>query len=135
MDTLPSAARARIQEIDMQISALHLSLKALADQRRSCEALISAYKYPVLTLPTEITSEIFLNFLPAPPERPFADGPLSPSFLCQICRTWRDIALATPALWSAIHLDLDHSPSHPQQLWVLNAWLERSKQCPLSVAL
>ncbi|KAJ6602669.1 hypothetical protein DFH09DRAFT_1354917 [Mycena vulgaris] len=129
------AVRARIQEIDVQVRALQLSLKALLNERSSCEALLDAYKYPVLTLPTEITSEILLSFLPTPPKRPPAFGSLSPSFLCQICRDWRDVALATPAMWSAIHLDLDHSPSHPHQLWVLKAWLERSKECSLSVAL
>ncbi|KAJ6602874.1 hypothetical protein DFH09DRAFT_1470974 [Mycena vulgaris] len=122
------AARAQIPELDREI-------KARVDERNSCEDLLDAYKYPVLTLPNEITSEIFLRFLPSPPERPFPFGLLTPTFLCQICRQWRDLALSTPALWSAIDLNLEEGRRYPQKLAILRAWLQRSKNCPLSVAL
>ncbi|KAJ7479777.1 hypothetical protein FB451DRAFT_1556610 [Mycena latifolia] len=126
------ATRMRITELDVQIGALQLVLQALINERSSCQALLDDYKYPVLSLPHEITSEIFTKFLPP---RPYPVGPLSPSFLCRICKTWRDIALSTPSLWSAIHLNLDEGDRHPQQLRVLQTWLERSKNCLLSVAL
>ncbi|KAJ7479752.1 hypothetical protein FB451DRAFT_1449048 [Mycena latifolia] len=126
------AARARIPEIDTQIGALQLVLQTLIAERSSCQALQDAYKYPVLSLPHEITSEIFITFLPA---RPPPVGMLSPSFLCQICRTWQGIALSTPSLWRTICLNLDDGDRHPQHLRVLQAWLECSKNVPLSVAL
>ncbi|KAJ7134024.1 hypothetical protein C8R43DRAFT_1022215 [Mycena crocata] len=97
--------------------------------------MLDTYKYPVLTLPNEITSEIFINFLPPYPVRPPIIGPLSPSFLCRICRRWRDVALATPWLWSSMQLDLDENALHQQQLSVLETWLKRSGSCSLSISL
>ncbi|KAJ7020267.1 hypothetical protein C8F04DRAFT_909373, partial [Mycena alexandri] len=65
---------------------------------------LDSYKYPVLTLPTEIICEIFIHFLPVYPECPPPAGILSPTNLTQICRQWRDIALAIPTLWRAMRL-------------------------------
>ncbi|KAJ6560151.1 hypothetical protein B0H19DRAFT_945240, partial [Mycena capillaripes] len=63
---------------------------------------LNSFKYPVLTLPAEIISEIFVHFLPIYPSCPPLTGFLSPTLLTQICRKWRHIALTTPALWRAI---------------------------------
>ncbi|KAJ6479467.1 hypothetical protein C8R47DRAFT_1019155, partial [Mycena vitilis] len=57
---------------------------------------------PVLTLPTETISEIFIQFFPSYPSRPPLTGNLSPRLLTQICRSWRQIALTTPSIWRAI---------------------------------
>ncbi|KAJ7231501.1 hypothetical protein C8J57DRAFT_967491, partial [Mycena rebaudengoi] len=62
--------------------------------------------YPVLTLPTDITSEIFTHFLPTYPLCSLINGLLSPMLLGQICHQWRDIALGTPRLWSAIEIKI-----------------------------
>ncbi|KAJ7705931.1 hypothetical protein B0H14DRAFT_2415857, partial [Mycena olivaceomarginata] len=53
---------------------------------------------PVLTLPNEIISEIFVQFLPVYPLSSPSTGPFSPTLLTQICRRWREIALTTPLL-------------------------------------
>ncbi|KAJ7282623.1 hypothetical protein C8J57DRAFT_1554733 [Mycena rebaudengoi] len=88
-------------------------------------------KYPILTLPTDITTEIFLHFIPAYPECSPLTGPLSPTFLGHICRTWRDMAFSTPLLWRAIGLwGLEH---WEVKLHVLSIWLARSRTCPLSI--
>ncbi|KAJ6570464.1 hypothetical protein DFH09DRAFT_831302, partial [Mycena vulgaris] len=60
--------------------------------------------YPVLTLPYEITSEVFIKSLPPSPifTKDFKNGPNSfeaPLLLSQICREWRSIAISTPHLW------------------------------------
>ncbi|KAJ7608209.1 hypothetical protein FB45DRAFT_1067583 [Roridomyces roridus] len=64
---------------------------------------------PVLSLPPEITAEIFVFSLPASPELRGLAGLSSPSLFLQLCRLWRDIALGTPALWSSINVDLEKS--------------------------
>ncbi|KAJ7280780.1 hypothetical protein C8J57DRAFT_1057281, partial [Mycena rebaudengoi] len=87
-----------------------------------------------LTLPTEITSEIFVHFLPPYPECPPTIGRLSPHMLGQICRTWREIALSTPQLWRAIELRLS-TTSPTMALDLLSTWISRSKDCPLSISL
>ncbi|KAJ7629983.1 aspartic peptidase domain-containing protein [Mycena polygramma] len=100
------ADRARIADIDLQILELEASVNALKKEKTTVQRRLDAYTYPVLTLPNEITSEIFVHFLPVYPKAPPPIGPLSPHLLCQICQKWRDIALATPALWRAISLPL-----------------------------
>ncbi|KAJ7186380.1 hypothetical protein C8R46DRAFT_274613 [Mycena filopes] len=94
--------------------------------------------YPVLTLPPEIVSEIFLNFLPAYPGIPPLSGLLSPLLLCRICHRWREIAISTPTLWNAIRLDITRpwdDEKAAAQLELVHAWLSRSRDCPLSITL
>ncbi|KAJ7068769.1 hypothetical protein C8F01DRAFT_963465, partial [Mycena amicta] len=60
---------------------------------------------PVLTLPPEILSEIFLHCLlepdqPVPKLNP--ERPRAPLLLLQICRTWRNVAIGTPRLWQRL---------------------------------
>ncbi|KAJ7720012.1 hypothetical protein B0H16DRAFT_391972 [Mycena metata] len=94
--------------------------------------------YPVLTLPPEIVSEIFLRFLPIYPGIPPLSGLLSPLLLCRICRQWREIALSTPTLWNTIRMDITKPWDDDKaavQLELINAWLSRSGDCPLSITL
>jgi hypothetical protein len=65
-------------------------------ERDNLQSQIDEYKYPVLTLPVEITTEISLAYLPAYPECPPLTGHLSPALLGQICMEWRQIAFDTP---------------------------------------
>ncbi|KAK6992100.1 F-box domain-containing protein [Favolaschia claudopus] len=126
---LPSLAadRALLEDLDGQISELERSLAVLLQQKSAVKERLGAYKYPVLSLPNEIISEIFIRFLPAYPECPVSWGPRSPTFLTQICRRWREVALSTPALWRALSL----SDGLGQQLGDL--WLDRAGSCPLSL--
>ncbi|KAJ7262370.1 hypothetical protein C8J57DRAFT_453342 [Mycena rebaudengoi] len=120
--------------LDAQILALEKAPDAVRLERQDLQTRLDAYKYPILTLPTEITSEIFVHFLPPYPERPPVTGLFSPEFLCQICRTWREIALSTPQLWRAIELNLP-TKSPTWALDLLRTWVSRSKDCALSISL
>ncbi|KAJ7859530.1 hypothetical protein B0H14DRAFT_2506674 [Mycena olivaceomarginata] len=133
MSTL-AADRARLADLDAQILDLERSLLALRSQRQPVFERLSAYTYPVLTLPNEITTEIFIHFLPNYPSGPPLTGPESPTLLAQICREWRDIALATPALWRAIALS-DSPIPFEHQVHLCNLWLSRSQCSPLSLDL
>ncbi|KAF7326694.1 F-box domain-containing protein [Mycena venus] len=130
-----AADRARIAEIDAQISDLERYIHSLQEERSSLEGRLATYTYPVLTLPDEIVSEIFINFLPVYPKCPQPIGPESPYLLCQICREWRDIAFATPALWRAISLSFGKVHRIPQKLHYLDTLLKRSGLCLLSIQL
>ncbi|KAK7055851.1 F-box domain-containing protein [Favolaschia claudopus] len=133
----PEADRKQIADVDAQQEDLRPGpgsedrLAELRSHRAAAQARIDAYKYPVLTLPTEITSEIFLQFLPAYPLCPNTTGLHSPTLLTHVCSQWRNIALSTPKLWRAIDLlsqeeceGIDH---------IRDAWLSRSGCCPLSL--
>ncbi|KAJ7678118.1 hypothetical protein DFH06DRAFT_1422657 [Mycena polygramma] len=90
----------------------------------------------VFTLPNEITSEIFLHFLPVYPLCPPLIGTLSPILLTLICRQWREIALATPALWRAIPFLTYYTESaFEQRLEIFNLWFNRSGSYPLSIEI
>ncbi|KAJ7734440.1 hypothetical protein B0H16DRAFT_1767284 [Mycena metata] len=76
--------------------------------------------YPVLTLPNEIVSEIFISFLPPYPECP-------PTF-----------ALSTPELWRAMAFDFDYfkfQPNHRAWGGLVKTWLDRSQACALSLQI
>ncbi|KAJ6481847.1 hypothetical protein C8R45DRAFT_313381 [Mycena sanguinolenta] len=104
------ADRARVAEIttcvaqmQAQVRDLKRSITELRAEQDIAQQRIDSFKYyPVLTLPNEIISEIFLHFLPAYPAYPPLFGTPSPTSLTQICRKWRGLALATPGLWRAI---------------------------------
>jgi hypothetical protein len=86
--------------------------------------------YPILTIPVELTSEIFLHCLPVDPAQPNAR--LAPLLLGRICRVWRNIAYTNPMLWASLELTV----------WARNAlkfrvedWLRRTGGAPLSLSL
>ncbi|KAJ7507070.1 hypothetical protein B0H11DRAFT_1903066 [Mycena galericulata] len=112
-----SAARERaadcvqLANIDARILELELSLRFLREEKAFVKGRPDAYTYPVLTLPYEIVTDIFIQFIPAYPVPPPAIGLLSPTVLGQICRKWRGILWSSPALWRAISLSLGpHAP-------------------------
>ncbi|KAJ7353221.1 hypothetical protein DFH08DRAFT_1077471 [Mycena albidolilacea] len=133
------AARAadcsRIADIDAQILELERTLNSLKEEKDSLRARLAIYKYPVLTLPNEIVSEIFVQVLPDFPRCPPPIGPLSPYLLCQICYKWRDIVFYTPALWSVISLSFHKAGRVPQKLRYFQTSIERSGSCHLSLKL
>ncbi|KAJ7804869.1 hypothetical protein B0H14DRAFT_2383435 [Mycena olivaceomarginata] len=118
------------------------STGALSTQTASLQAAESfksqpdAPNYPVLTLPPEIVSEIFVAFLPAYPDCPPIFGLRSPLLLCRICRQWQAIAIATPELWTAIQIKVSRDSRKARvQLEILKTWLSRSGCFPLSINL
>ncbi|KAJ7859539.1 hypothetical protein B0H14DRAFT_3446661 [Mycena olivaceomarginata] len=125
-----TADRARLADLDAQILDLKRSLSALRSQRQPVFERLDAYRYPVLTLPNEIITEIFLYFVPILPVCAPLMGLHSPILLTQICREWRQIALGTPNLWCTIELS-DEIPWE-QQKTLVDMWLSKSGCSPLS---
>ncbi|KAJ7660783.1 hypothetical protein DFH06DRAFT_379845 [Mycena polygramma] len=124
--------RVRVTELEAQIMQLERSLAALKNEKVSVQGRLDSYKYPVLTLPNELTSKIFIHFLPLYPLCPPLAGPRSPTLLAQICRRWREIALGTPSLWRALLYNVWPLPKDAQ---FLHLWLNRSHSYPLSLHL
>ncbi|KAJ7896048.1 hypothetical protein B0H14DRAFT_2495602 [Mycena olivaceomarginata] len=125
-----AADRARVSDLDAQILLLERSLSELQSEKQLVLERLCSYKYPVLTMPTEIIAEIFVHFLPLYPICPPLLGPDSPTLLTHICRKWREIALTTPTLWRAISLMDSAIPSGDQDKLV-DMWLARSHCLPL----
>ncbi|KAJ7789903.1 hypothetical protein B0H13DRAFT_1747319 [Mycena leptocephala] len=128
--------RARIADIEAEIQKLESFIRAYRSEQELIRARLDSYKYPILTLPNEIVSEIFIHFLPVYPLCPPLSGIYSPTVLTHICRKWREIALATPALWRAIAVDLIlYDRVSEAQVDVVESWLRRSGCCPLSIRM
>ncbi|KAF8175481.1 hypothetical protein K438DRAFT_1847783 [Mycena galopus ATCC 62051] len=134
--------RARIALLESEISALENSIVALKNERQSVQARLSAYVYPVLTLPNEVVSQIFVHTLPPYPLPSSLWGSSSPTFLGQICQKWRAIAFSTPMLWrapsffvSSIWTPRDLSLALNRGVALFETWLTRSGSCPLSIHL
>ncbi|KAJ7905067.1 hypothetical protein B0H13DRAFT_1620261 [Mycena leptocephala] len=97
------------------------------------QAELDAIVYPVLTLPPEVVSEIFIHCLCDTRARPnIAEAPL---LLCNICRTWRDVAIVTPALWSSLQLAFKFSLFGSNFIDLVDLWLSRTGSHPLSLSL
>ncbi|KAF7335975.1 F-box domain-containing protein [Mycena sanguinolenta] len=131
-----AARRARIAEIDARISSLKNSIRLLKAEKLRTQERLDLYTYPVLMLPSEITSEIFMKFIPEYPSPPPLTGLLSPTTLTHVCRRWRAIAHSTPALWRAIMVPayLCTIRNEAYLLSILESWLSRSRSFPLSIS-
>jgi hypothetical protein len=125
--------RSLLADVNSRIADLERSLSELRNERVIVQGRLDAYKYPVLTLPNEIVSEIFVHFIPVYPRPPRLTGTHSPTYLTRICRKWRDIALATPSLWRAIGLIQPERISYKQQNQIFEAWIKRSGACHLAI--
>ncbi|KAF8161768.1 hypothetical protein K438DRAFT_1859413, partial [Mycena galopus ATCC 62051] len=141
MATIP-ALRRRIAELDAQIADHRRVLHDLEEARTAVERELHATPFPVLTLPAEITAEIFACCL-----LPFANlgwkgvigeyRDIAPILLTQVCRAWRDVTLTTPRLWSTLVIIVDSVPAHaisnPHLIDdFIDRWFARAGQCPLS---
>ncbi|KAJ6481886.1 hypothetical protein C8R45DRAFT_905325 [Mycena sanguinolenta] len=106
------ADRARVVEIAARLLDLdsERSIADLCAEQATTQQRLDSYKYPVLTLPHEIVSEIFIRFLPTFPVLHPTIGKDSPTLLTEICHKWREVALATPELWRVIALCDSHIP-------------------------
>ncbi|KAJ7841543.1 hypothetical protein B0H13DRAFT_2414683 [Mycena leptocephala] len=130
------ADRARVADLEAQI--LHpspeRSVSALREEKNLAQERLDSYKYPVLKLPNEIVSEIFMHFLPTYRFPPLT-GLFSPTLLTHVCRRWREIALSTPTLWSAIGASYYDGIPLKQKAHLFDLWLKRSQPRPLSLQI
>ncbi|KAF7376723.1 F-box domain-containing protein [Mycena sanguinolenta] len=111
--------RALLLDIEARILDLERSLSALRTEQARIQERLNAYKYPVLTLPTELTSEIFIRFIPVYPAAPPLTG------------------LASPTTLTAMTIrDTTRTPFEPRQIRdVAKAWIQRSEPYPLSIEI
>ncbi|KAJ7725983.1 hypothetical protein B0H16DRAFT_1593565 [Mycena metata] len=124
--------RARLAEIDEQ-------LLLLQKEKTTLQNALAAIIYPVLTLPPEITSEIFacsnIEFYDFPSQ---LNAKVAPLLLTHVCRTWRDIAIHDPTLWNRVYFvwrGSDHNPDSSGCGLLAKAYLERAGSLPLDLML
>ncbi|KAF7375559.1 F-box domain-containing protein [Mycena sanguinolenta] len=116
------ALRNRLSELDALISSL-------TTERQRLQDVAGTIFYPVLSLPVEITAEIFQRCIPGQSNLGKSSTE-APWVLAQICRQWRQIALDTPHLWQSL-LFRDGEAS----IELLRLWLYRSGNLALNLGL
>ncbi|KAJ7111367.1 hypothetical protein C8R44DRAFT_883173 [Mycena epipterygia] len=137
-DAKPATCALAVNSTRIAAQMLGHNPLSLQEEIYSLQGRLDAHTYPVLTLPNEIVSEIFIHFLPVYPRRPPIIGRLSPVFLGHICRKWKEIAFSTPELWRAIALSFKlhrNLTRDVKMLYLLKSYLERSAACQLSIKL
>ncbi|KAJ7126806.1 hypothetical protein C8R44DRAFT_851290 [Mycena epipterygia] len=127
-----SDRRKRLSQLDQEIPQLQRQLEQLEQERKEVVASLASLTFPVLTLPMELTSEIFMHCAPSTPRAPSSSD--APLLLARVCSQWRNIAIATPQLWSTFFLFADDPWTQAHES-LLNCWLSRSRHDPLSISL
>ncbi|KAF7341319.1 F-box domain-containing protein [Mycena venus] len=139
-----SERRAALARVKAQIELHKKFIAAFEREQEELENSLSQVIYPVLSLPFDVTSCIFLHCLPS-------HGQVSPSpstaplVLAQICRRWREVALSTCGLWSSLYLNpgidmgtVMYNPTvAPDDRFrnLLRTWFSRARGSPLSLGL
>ncbi|KAF7297020.1 F-box domain-containing protein [Mycena indigotica] len=110
--SIASLLREQIADIDSQLPALRQQLADLEARQAQFVAQLSEIKFPVLTLPHEVTLYIWSFVLePWNPVYEYSEYvPAQPALvLASVCRVWRQLALSTTELWSTLIVSWPHT--------------------------
>ncbi|KAJ6548573.1 hypothetical protein B0H19DRAFT_1378987 [Mycena capillaripes] len=97
--------------------------RQLMKEKITVQASLNLIVYPILILPVEITTEIFLHCLPSA---------VVPLRLSRVCQQWRDIAYSNPRLWTVMKIGFqtdDHRGFHT----FIRDWLLRAGTMALTL--
>ena len=112
------------QALESEISWVEAQLGQLIQVHRSLRKALNNQFCPVLQLPLEISTKIFV----------YCDlgvGSTTPFQLGHICHRWRDLVWSTPMLWKNVSLDLRHRFNCD----LIHQWLVHSGQQPLDIKI
>ncbi|KAJ7712035.1 hypothetical protein B0H16DRAFT_1900280 [Mycena metata] len=129
------------QALRDRLAVLEKQIPLLEREKGKIQRKLRTLRFPVLTLPVEVTSQIFIHALPDPPN---SDSDIrycqmqprlydAPLVFLRICRAWRAIALGTPGLWADIRL-ADGDLGVPTRV-MLTDWIKRAGIGPLTLTL
>ncbi|KAJ7694584.1 hypothetical protein B0H17DRAFT_1199109 [Mycena rosella] len=121
--------RSRLVEIEGQVAMLESQLTDLRVEKEGLLRRLDSIIYPVLTIPPEVTSEIFFHDVDTDTHRP------DPLRLASVCRTWRAIALSTPRLWNYFSSGPTRIRSTEVLSSRLHSWLPRAGNLPLTLSI
>ncbi|KAJ7241037.1 hypothetical protein B0H12DRAFT_1074619 [Mycena haematopus] len=94
--------------------------------------LITPSTYPVLTLPTEITAEIFSHYVGKRHDIRRRDA--GPLLLASVCKSWSEICLSTCSLWASVFISWDRiEDGWDVPLPPVQRWFSRAGSYPLDI--
>ncbi|KAF8958448.1 hypothetical protein BDZ97DRAFT_1923631 [Flammula alnicola] len=122
--------------------AMHRKLANLVEKRRALKTQVNHHHNPLIHgLPSEIASHIFTLYVESINDYFLSDNPYDkahwspPLLLAAFCKTWREIAFATPRLWACVNILLSDFDYLGLQAELVKQWLDRSGELPLSINL
>ncbi|KAJ7649538.1 hypothetical protein DFH06DRAFT_1208451 [Mycena polygramma] len=118
--------RTRLAEIDAEIGDLYARLDSLSVSREHISDALKTIVYPVLTIPSEITSDIFQHCVSD------TIGIKQSLALASVCRAWRHIALDLRSLWANLCIPISSRPLFGGRTG-LDCWVMRAGCHPLNV--
>ncbi|KAJ6544634.1 hypothetical protein DFH09DRAFT_1088498 [Mycena vulgaris] len=119
---------ARINALSLSIAHQKEVLRELEQTKSDAQSELNNILDPA-RLPLELSSDILLRCLP---DKPIPRARLAPLLFLNVCRSWSKIAISTPRLWAAIHLE---SPFPCDVDEHLDLWLGRASTRPLAISL
>ena len=128
LDGKPCAACTEDIKLEQEIRELEQMIEKLHNRRRALRTVMNEnHDHLIHKFPPEIASHIFIQYAP-PSVNSYKGGRSTPLLLGSVCRKWRQLAWATPQLWSSIVIGPDKVP-----LGLVAEWLERSASLPLTI--
>ena len=101
--------------------------------------------FPINRFPRDVLAEIFVHCLPEVKLWPrisnvgHSTKNVAPLLLCNVCSSWRALALSTPRLWQDLFLTftktMPKSKSKEETIAMTHIWIKRSGELPLTLKL
>jgi hypothetical protein len=150
----PEEMKAEIDRLQAELSSVKSKYDSLYPQFNSCASLITLPR----RVPDDVLEEIFHQSLPTD-RNALLDNKAAPLIFTRICRQWRQVAFASPRLWSTIHIHVLPNLPRPHDKWwnspsintlsddppppkqeelraaAASEWLKRSGDLPLHISL
>ncbi|KAJ7615460.1 hypothetical protein FB45DRAFT_1064379 [Roridomyces roridus] len=123
----------QVATLESQVAALESRIALLRRDRQIPHDQLAAIVYPILTLPDDVTSSIFLQYADEYPTRK-----CSPIVLASVCTQWHAVALTTTGLWTRFSSERFYSSGSQRCVQLpdlLRMWLSRSGALPLDLRI
>ncbi|KAJ7124124.1 hypothetical protein C8R43DRAFT_1135703 [Mycena crocata] len=134
---LLEAQRKELTEATKEVIRLQALVEEATKTRDKLQEFIDAHLAlvsPARRLPEDIIRGVFMEALPSTRNAALVSDE-APLLLCQICASWRQIALTTPRLWAAIHIVVPTQKQMHQLTRMVNTWFTRSGTVPLEITM
>jgi len=138
LDDKPCAACAEDTELEKEKKELEIRIEEIDLRRRALRTVMNEnHDRLIPRFPLEIASHIFIQYAP-PSALLDKDDRGTPLYLGAVCQKWRQLAWATPQLWTSLFIgfcgrgryNCSNGFDLPQ---LIGGWLERSASLPLTI--
>ncbi|KAJ7052068.1 hypothetical protein C8F01DRAFT_1376416 [Mycena amicta] len=127
---IPPGLASRLADLQASIAALEAERDSiLAEYTPSImnfASILAEHTPSIRTFAPEIIAEIFLRYIEN-------DSTRGPMHLASVCKRWREIALATPRLWTTVAIPKQFSPARAALL--MGEFFQRSGTLPVDLLL